>query len=323
MAAGGRPIQVPGMRPCISTFGSFRVSHRRALLIVNRASRRGASDLTAVVARLERRGIAVDRAANENVGAMVASIRQAGATHDAILVAGGDGTLHAALGALLHSGLPLGVLPLGTANDFARSIGLPMTPEAAADVIAAGAWHAVDVARVNGEYFLNAANVGLGVKVTRRLNGGLKSRWGVFSYALALIAALASMRVFRARVVYDETAETLYTVHITVGNGRYYGGGMAVAERAHVNDGLLYLYNIEPVGFWRLLRLLPALRTGRHGHYPEVFMHSGQRLLIETPQPLQITADGEVCGTTPAQFDVLLAALKVFVPGSAEAGQAR
>jgi diacylglycerol kinase (ATP) len=248
-------------------------------------------------------------------------IRAAAADCDRVIIGGGDGTLHAALPALLESGLPLGVLPMGTANDFARSLGLPRELEEAAGIIAADHCRAVDVSRVNGVPFLNAASVGLGVAVTRALSGSLKERWRGLSYARALAAAAAEARAFRVHIDCDGKAETVVSLQITVGNGRYYGGGMTIAASARVDDGKLYLYSIEPQSLWQLMRLLPAMRSGRHGRYEEVFTRAGECLRVETAQSMPVTADGELCASTPALFEVLPEALSVFVAASDESGR--
>lgn len=299
------------------------MAERHALLIVNRACRQGRIDLTAVLRRLQQHGLRVTPVYPDDAAAAARAIRAAAADCDRVIVAGGDGTLHGALEPLLDTGLALGILPLGTANDLARSLGLPRQPLAAADVIGAGRRQRIDVGRVNGCPFFNAASIGLGVKVTRELSGSrIKERWGPFSYARALLAAMRDSRAFRVRISVDHGSEVEYSLQITVGNGRYYGGGMTIAAGARVDDGRLFLYSIRPQPFWRLARLLPALRRGRHGDYPEVLMRVAPRLRVETTAPMPITADGELCARTPALFEVEPAAIPVFVPDGVPAAAA-
>ncbi len=290
---------------------------KHALLIANRSSRQGRTDLSGAVERLTGAGWQVEQVQPRGRAAAAEQIRTAAVRHDCVILAGGDGTLHHAIEPLLHSGLPLGILPLGTANDLARSLALPRDPLAAAEVIAAGLTHRVDLGCVNGCYFFNAASIGLGVAVTRELSrGGGKRRWGVFSYARALLKVIGRRRGFGVQIQTEAGAERLRSLQVTVGNGRYYGGGMTMTRNARVDDGRLFLYSIEPQSPWRLLRLLPALRSGEQGDYPGVIVRCGQRLRVQTSRPMKITADGEFCARTPADFQVKPAAIPVFVPSA-------
>jgi len=117
-----------------------------------------------------------------------------------LVLGGGDGTLHAALGPLVEQGLTLGLIPAGTANDFARNLDLPDDIDGALDAIVHGRPVAVDLGSANGIYFCNVAHMGLGVRVTKELSTASKSRFGVFGYLQALRQALPESRAFRAQV---------------------------------------------------------------------------------------------------------------------------
>lgn len=117
---------------------------------------------------------------------------------DAVVVGGGDGTLNTVAPAIVDSGLPLGLLPLGTANDFARSLSIPTDPAAAAKVIGQGETARVFPARVKGRYCFNAVNIGLGARVRRHTHNLLKRIWGYLSYAIALYFAYRDQTPFRA-----------------------------------------------------------------------------------------------------------------------------
>ncbi|WP_265094641.1 diacylglycerol kinase family protein, partial [Enterobacter hormaechei] len=109
-------------------------------------------------------------------------IRELTGVVDAIVVGGGDGSINAVLEGALAARLPLGILPLGTANDLARTLGIPPDPVAAAGIIQAGYLRQIDLGRVNGHLFANVASLGLSVELTRRLTGALKRRWGRLGY---------------------------------------------------------------------------------------------------------------------------------------------
>ena len=285
----------------------------RALVIVNPRSRSGGGDLAPALERLHAAGLDLMVESPERD----ALARQIAARCDAIdrvVVAGGDGTLNAAAPALLACPRPLGILPVGTANDLARTLGIPRDLEAAAEVITSGIPHAIDLGCVNGVLFFNAAHVGLGAELTRRLTPVAKRRWGTLAYPRALLSAWRDRRPFPARIICDNERLRLHSLQITVGNGRFYGGGTPVAEAARIDEGELILYSIPPQPPWQLVALLPRLRRGTHGDHPRVLLLHGRDIRIETSRPMPITTDGEIRTHTPAHFTVLPRALHVFVP---------
>lgn len=229
---------------------------------------------------------------------------------DLVVVGGGDGTLNGALPAVLATGATLAVLPLGTANDFARSLSLPLDPPAALTEALQGSPREVDVAMVDGRPFLNAVQIGVGVNVNRHLAGVDKRQWGVLGYARAGWKALRRMRAFKVRLTCDGTERHLKATHITVGNGRYYGGGMVVAEDAAIDDGQLDIYSVRADSALRWLPLLPALRVGYHPR--GVFHARARRVSIETRPARTVTADGEPIGRTPVTIQVVPGALRVL-----------
>lgn len=286
----------------------------RVLLLVNGHSRRGREGAGTAEAALREAGLAVTTCWPEDRAALSAMIERAEAV-DAVVVAGGDGTLNAAAPGVLRSGLPLGILPLGTANDLARTLGLPTDPAAAAAVVARGFARRIDMGEVNGIPYFNVASIGLGVALTRALTQDSKKRWGALGYAIAGARVLGRLRRFRADIVQGDRLQVSYTVHLAVGNGRHYGGGMTVSESASVDDGRLDVYSLEVDSVWRLLRLLPALRSGRTRPFAEIRTLEGEAIAVRTRRPRSVNADGEIVTHTPALFRVRPGAIRVFVPG--------
>lgn len=199
--------------------------NRPALLLANPHSRRGAGGLRMARDSLARHGIGVEvpEWAPDRLCTVIADHA---ASVRAVIVAGGDGTLNAAASGLLATGLPLGVMPMGTANDLARTLGIPVEADAAAAVIAAGGLRRIDVGMANDVPFFNIASIGFGVDLTRALTRDSKRRWGTLGYAIAALRALHRMKPFTARVAHAGTVHVSRTVHLAVGNGRHYGGGM-------------------------------------------------------------------------------------------------
>jgi diacylglycerol kinase (ATP) len=288
----------------------------RALLIVNNRSRSGSTDIQAAIARLKSRGVAIIEGRPERAEQISELIRQHRHAVDCVIIGGGDGSMNAAASALVETQLPLGVLPMGTANDLARTLTIPTDIEKAFDIIADGVRHRIDLGCVNGRHFFNVANIGLGVHVMHNMSPDLKQRWGVFSYAHSLLKAIRSFHPFHAQIVCDGRARRVRTIQIAVGNGRHYGGGMTVAERACIDDDRYFLYSLEPLSLWEMIKLAPAFRAGRFKGRDLVILDQGRNIEVATRKRMPVTADGELITFTPATFTLLGNAIDVFVPAS-------
>lgn len=297
------------------------MSASRDLLIVNRKSREGDTDLGAALASLRATGVELIEVYPEHPGEAVDLIREHRGRIDRVLIGGGDGTISATAPALLGTGLPLGILPLGTANDLARTLGIPTELPAACDVIAHGERHRIDLGRVNGVYFFNVAHIGFAVKVTHHLSHETKRRWGVIGYAHGAWRALRANRSFRVEVLGEGRRTRLRSIQISVGNGRHYGGGLTIAEDARIDDHRLDLYSIAPQTVWSLLRLAPALRRGTHGRREDVLLMRGRAFEVRTRRRMPVATDGELTTHTPANFDLLPDAIEVFVPRRQNSGE--
>lgn len=289
------------------------MSQRRALLLVNPRARQGTA-VEAAVARLTAGGIAV-RPETFSAGTEAADdIARLATDADLVVIAGGDGTLSRSAGALLKTGLPLGILPTGTANDLARTLELPTNLVAAADVIVAGRRRRIDVGSVNDCTFFNVATIGLGVDLAHTLNSDLKRRWGRLSYAIAAAKVMMRARPFRAWIRENGTETKVRTLQVAVGNGRFYGGGTVVEENAAIDDGHLDLYSLEFESVVKLALMMRAFRTGGHGAWDDVRSLKGLKFEIRTRKPRKVNADGELVTETPALFKIHPAALEVFTP---------
>ncbi len=287
---------------------------QRALLLINRQSRNGAAELDAALQVFQESGIDILTEYPENPDDIPGCIARYAQQIDYVILGGGDGTMNAAAGALVEHKLRFGILPMGTANDLARTLEIPNRLADAAAVIAAGVSRCIDLGCVNDLHFFNVANLGLGVQVKHELTAESKQRWGMLSYAKGLLSAFKKNRPFTAIITCDGIRKKVHSIQIAVGNGRYYGGGMAVAENAAIDDHLFSLYSLKPVSLWALFRMLPALRAGQfHAVEPALVLH-GQQISIETRKPMPISMDGEVRTATPARFSMMADAVHVFAP---------
>lgn len=286
---------------------------RTALLIVNPTSRRGSEeDLQAGLQVLEEAGIRVIRRTTESVDHLLQLMREHRAQVDFYILGGGDGTLSSAAPALYECGKPFAILPLGTANDLARSLGVPADVVAACRIIVANQRRRIDLGMMNEHFFFNVAHIGLGVHITYQLTPEVKKRWGVFSYLQAFFRAASRRRPFHVFLRVDGRDFRQKTIHLAVGNGRFYGGGNVVDERASIDSGELYLYSLKPQSLWGLLALAPLLRSGKQRLAKRTFTIIGKQIEIRTSRPREIHADGEPAGFTPAVFKVLPGALEVY-----------
>lgn len=226
---------------------------QRALLFLNPYSRHGStSAANAAIRQLRESGMSLLQYSNYDRCDMASLIRRRAPEIDCVVVAGDDGSINAALEGLVPMGLPLGILPLGTGNDFARTLGIPVEPAAAASLITPGGTRSVDVGEINGRFFINVASMGLSVELTRHLTGGLKRRWGRLAYPIAVAKAVARARSFTVRITQAGRSLHARSLQVAIGNGVYYGAGMAVYDRATIDDQCLDFYCLEPGHLWRM-----------------------------------------------------------------------
>jgi YegS/Rv2252/BmrU family lipid kinase len=295
---------------------------KRVLLVANPQSRHGDSVMTEAESALRQAGFTVDGIALENPPELPAIVRSHASRADLIVLAGGDGTFSCAAEAVMEAGLPLGLIPTGTANDLARTLDLPADPAEACAVIAAGHSRRVDLGTLNGKPFFNAAHIGFAVAVARKHTDERKKRFGVAAYLLSVRDAVAAHEPFWCDIVCDGRRECRRLDQLTIGNGRHYGGGLTVSENASIDDGALDLYAIPPLPWWRALALLPRLRAGPRRRDRGVLLMRGAEVEVRTEPALPINVDGEVEGTTPARFGVLPGALTIFAPAASGYGTA-
>ncbi len=297
----------------------------RVAVVVNTASRTGASALPVVTSAL-RRATAADVEVHEVAGGsgLVDALEAAVDTQpDLLVVGGGDGTIGCAAARVAHSPVTLGVLPLGTANDFARTLGIPTSVPGAVGTLLSGTVVDVDLGRVDGTVFLNVASLGLSVGVTRALTPAMKRRLGRLAYPAASLAA------YRAHVPFDATIELpdgsvlelVDLLQVAVGNGRHYGGGLTVSPTASIDDHTLDVYAVERGRLRDHVSVARLLRTGDLVEHDRVHHLTARRLRLATDEPMEVNLDGEIAATTPATFEVDRNALHVVVPAGSAAAQ--
>ena len=231
-----------------------------------------------------------------------------------VIVGGGDGTLSAVARFFLKSESTLGVLPLGTGNQFARDLCVEADVEEACRVITAGEETLVDVGVIGDDYFLNVATVGLTTRIAESLTGAEKRRFGRFVYLIALMRALHRVRPFDVTLTTDEGTHKYRTLQVVVGNGRFHAGPFPLAPEARITDGKLLVYVLNSANKLALLKFALNLPGGHHVDLAEVPTFWTTRGKIETAPIERVTVDGEIEFRTPIEFGILPRALRVMTP---------
>jgi diacylglycerol kinase (ATP) len=237
--------------------------------------------------------------------------------YEFLILGGGDGTVSSVVDFLADRGTLLGLLPLGTANDFARTLDIPEDIEEACKLIANGKVVDIDLGLAGDNFYVNVASVGLSVEATRALSPWLKKSTGPLAYPVAAIRAFLKHEPFSARLTFPEgdyqPVEYDRLLQVAVGNGRFYGGGMIVAAESGIDDKTLDIYAID---LGRRRDLIGAVRYLKSGDFIKtdgVHNFRTPRVRLETDPDLPVNIDGEVVTRTPQDFSVAQNALNVLV----------
>ncbi len=300
---------------------------RDVAVVVNAGSRLGAAALDRTAQLLGTAGFRSLRVLPVHTGRELPTrIDEAVADRpDLLVVGGGDGTVSCAAGRVAGTAVTLGVLPLGTANDFARTMEIPPELDEAVATLVSGKVVDIDLGRVDGRAYLNVASLGLSVAVTERLTPRLKRRLGPVAYPVATALAYRRHVPFRARLEFPEgerePMDLEDLMQIAVGNGRHYGGGNAVAPNASVDDHLLDVYAIVRGRLRDHMSIARLLKDGSFVEHEKVHHVTTRRVRVVTDPSLPVNLDGEIAATTPATFEVERNAVRVVVPTGSRAAR--
>jgi diacylglycerol kinase (ATP) len=251
----------------------------------------------------------------EESHALMRAARDAGL--DALVVLGGDGSMHQGVQFCAGTDIAFGVVPAGTGNDFARALGIPADSVRAAsqlaDALAHGRSRHVDLGRVaGGEWFATVLCAGFDAAVNARANAMSWPR-GPRRYDVAVLAEFASFAARRVVLRTPEETVELEATQLALANEPYYGGGIPICPGADMGDGLLDVTVVGRMSKADLLRTLPTLRTGKHVHHPAVKTFRARSVHIEGDPSWLAYADGDPAGTLPLEVSAVPNALKVLV----------
>ena len=290
-------------------------TNMRASVIVNIRSSRTRKHLADLPGLITARGIEIDsftivpheRALRKRLKRVVKD----GAT--LAIVGGGDGAMTTACDVLAHETCALGLVPLGTGNSFALTLGIPDHVPGALDVIAGGRIVNVDLGTVNGTHFANFATIGLSAEIADRAPHALKAIVGRLAYAIGGIRSFFTHKAFRAKIRWDTGKKRIDTQQIVIANGRFFGS-QPVTPDATITDRRLALFTTTGVSHLEVARMYVAFGLGLQTKLPDAIVLSSREIVVKTSPRQLVSIDGNTLGKTPARFGVAPRALRVCVP---------
>lgn len=272
---------------------------------------------TTLLQTLQRLGIepVVYHTTSEDMGEVTA--RQLAAEHAKIVMAvGGDGTIHSVARGLLGSESILGIIPTGTMNNLARSLGIPEQIEEACALIGNGKVRTIDVGSINQHFFIEVAGIGLEAALfpaAEEVKSG-----GILSTFRGVVNGLSTLIKFRPphiKVAFNNQKPRIYrAIQITICNAPYYGARLNLAPGIVMNDGLLDVVIYTNFSKQEYIRHAISISQGQRTFTPKIVYRRFKSLYISTDEAVEIQADGTVIGTTPAEITIIPQALKVQVP---------
>lgn len=288
---------------------------RQAVLVVNANSRRGRALFREAKDKLEEAGIElIQTYPVKNPRDLIPTMRKAVASGaPMVIVGGGDGSLSCTVDDVVDRDVVFALLPLGTANSFARTLGIPLDLDGAIQTIATGTRRRIDLGMIDGDYFANAAAMGLSPMIGETVPHKLKRYLGVFGYLLWALWCLIYFRPFRLTVDDGQEKRTIWATEVRVFNGGYHGG-VELAEHAEVDSGEIIIQAVTGRSKARLIWDWFAKYWKLPARDAVVEEFHGERLSIDTRPRQKISIDGEVLAKTPAIVAVAHKAIEVVVP---------
>jgi YegS/Rv2252/BmrU family lipid kinase len=290
-------------------------AERRAVLVVNTHSRRGRQLYGAAKRLLVQQGYQLEAAYPVRNPARMPEIVAAAVAqgHKFIMVGGGDGSISSIVGALAHREVVLGILPLGTANSFARTLGIPLDLEEAVDVVLNGKVADIDLGRIDDHHFANAAAIGLPARIARSVPPVLKRWFGRGGYLLTAIVQIIRHRSFRCTLDCNGGVRHFDAVEVRIANGAYQGG-VLVAEEAHLESDDIVVHVIKGPSTWSLIRTWARALLRAPPMSRDLEVLRCRHIVIDAQPPQYVSIDGEAVMQTPIRAGVDRQALLLMVP---------
>ena len=289
-------------------------SIRSAAMIVNAKSRRGQKLFEQACGALAGLPFPVDAHAVEHPEELEATVERALAkTPDLVILGGGDGTISGLVDLLVGKGVTLAVLPLGTANSFARSLGLPLDIAGAVEVIRTGRPRRIDLGMIDDDYFANCAAMGISPQIAETVPHNLKKVLGRVGYLGWAAWRFLRFCPFTLVVGEGAAATRLKVVEVRISNGSFHGGTQLV-DSADLQSGEIVVQAVVGHAKRYLLRHWAAAVIGHELRHLDTREFRGRSLRVATEPPLPISIDGEVLATTPVTARIAAGAIEVLAP---------
>ncbi|WP_430884503.1 diacylglycerol/lipid kinase family protein [Fusibacter sp. JL216-2] len=222
-----------------------------------------------------------------------------------LVAVGGDGTIIECINAIVGVNIRLGLIPMGTGNDLARSLDIPKEPEKALRKILKGRLKKVDLGSVNGVIFINSAGVGIDGKIIYDTGKIKKLIPGGSAYTLSTIKSIFAFQPFKVRLTLDGLEVERDAYLIAIGNGQYFGGGMKITPKAKLDSGVFQICLVRKLPRRKFLRVFPKVYKGQHETEPEVETFTCRTIKIDTfNRDLHVSADGNLVSMTPATINM-------------------
>jgi len=249
---------------------------------------------------------------SRKMGDLQSLAREAAKHHDVVIACGGDGTAHDVANGLMYTDAAMAVIPMGSGNDFAKSLNMPYDLDEALEIIQSGRTKRIDMGRCNETHFVNSLGIGFdGLANYYAYHSRLK---GFPRYVWGALKANLYQDPMQVTISTDEEERTVSLLMITLANGRVEGGSFIVAPEARHDDGLLDVVTVGPISKFILPFLLPLLMIGRQQRIRQFGSFKTTNLRIRLDRPAYIHADGEIVDSNETEFEVevLPSALKVI-----------
>jgi YegS/Rv2252/BmrU family lipid kinase len=289
---------------------------KRAMLVVNAASRNGEAIFEEARDKLAAAGLElIDAHVVHNPEVMEPVVKAAIARAPMVIVGGGDGTLSAVVDHFVGKDTIFAVLPVGTANSFARSLGLPLDLDGAINVIAFGRRKRIDLGVIDGDYFANVAALGMSPLIADTVPNGLKRFLGVLGYVVWAVRVAFKFRPFKLRITLDDgSTESCWATEARIANGTHQGGVLLI-ENAELDSGEMVVQAVTGKGLaglaWSWFATLFRLRRRDQ----TVTEWRGRRMTLDARPHQKISIDGEIAARTPVVVECARGAIEVAAPG--------
>lgn len=292
---------------------------KKARLIYNPTSGRELAqrNIAYILDRLENAGYEASAYATKSKGDATRGARKAVRRRfDLVIAAGGDGTINEVINGLAEKEFRpiLGVLPLGTTNDFARAVNIPRDVAKACDVLCGGVAIPIDIGKANDHYFVNIAGGGKLTELSYDVPSKLKTMLGQLAYYIKGIEMLPSLRPTKVRIEYDGHIFSGDIMLFLVSNTNSVGGFERLAPDARLDDGLFDVIILKATNLAEFIRLTSLAARGEHVNDPRIIYAQASRIKIESEEKMQLNIDGEYGGIMPGEIVNLRRHLRLMVP---------